>query len=326
MGLIGNGFTTSDARTGQRISANVQMFQPWPQPDGVGLNCRFATEGPGPNVGNSTNDPGFAFANCGEGPGHIIISKAGYKTLEMDVVFPIPTNVAYLLEPDIPALSRWRREGVNVIDESGAIQRLRGLTAFSAIERHAAGDLDRLLRFADKTHELGGDTWRVFSCFDAVPSVGRPSFRASREQIAAAVDFMRHRLGIHPWLVGFCDQFTGSAVLMNQGDQDRHWQNCMDADVDVLECENEPFKASNGGYELSSRLPRPRAGILGTRGAVGDDASSTPSSAGALWDACTAHTRRLQGDQARRAKDALEYEVLGGGDLWKGDGSSVLAR
>lgn len=227
--------------------------------------------------------------------------------------------------PPIEPLAPWHQSDVYLYDDRNVVQRFRGVAAFGAIMHHAQGNLSRLQVFADAARAAGVNTFVCFSCFDAVPSVGRPAFLATAEQIIAGVSFIRRDLGMRVWLVGFCDQGAGSDVQMTPGIQDLHWQECQDAGPDFLEAVNEPFKTSNGGYDLSALLPRPRAGILGTRGAVGDGATDTPYSAGPLWSLSAQNTRRQPGDQARRAKDALDIAVLGA-DTWAATRQPVVLR
>lgn len=84
--LVGLGFTTSDARTGQRIQANVVIH------GGDDLNFTAASTGDG-------GDLGFVFANVGRGKGSITISKPGYLTRVIDCDFPTVPNLDYALEP-----------------------------------------------------------------------------------------------------------------------------------------------------------------------------------------------------------------------------------
>ena len=95
MALCGNGLTTTDATTGLRISANVTVHAPGE--NGGGLNATFATQVPASGI-----DVGFAFFNCGSGPGTIDLSCEGYVSQHLEVTFPIPTNINYNMLPFVP--------------------------------------------------------------------------------------------------------------------------------------------------------------------------------------------------------------------------------
>ena len=312
--LVGLGFTTSDAATGQRIQCNVVIH------GGDDLNFTAASTGSG-------GDIGFVFANVGRGPGRIELSRPGYVTRVIECEFPTVPNLDYALEPEVATVRPWQRDGLNYIDVFGQVQKVHSVSGFSFLRRFVLGETDLLLRLAEKCHAYDINTLRYFTMFRAVPSVGRPEFSVRDyrpEQMAEANEFMRSRMGLRPWAVGFCDQFAGSGVDLTPAQQDAHWLACQDANPDELEGVNEPGRngGANGGYELSSRLSDPREGIIAFRGCVDD--GEDPRAAGSLWDGTTTHAPRGSEQGRKPGKVCYEDEVQGG-QGWRGTGMPCRA-
>lgn len=129
MSLVGNGFTTSDAKTGQRMQVNVVVN------GGDDLNFTAATCGDGADLG-------FCFFNCGEGAGTITLSKPGYQTRIMAVTFPIATNIDYALEPTVtpaPPTGPLTTSGPIFLSD-GQPWRYKGVSAFSLCHRFRNGE------------------------------------------------------------------------------------------------------------------------------------------------------------------------------------------
>lgn len=84
----GFGLTTTDARTGKRIPANVKIT------DSTGGISRFATGVPQPGI-----DDGYAVVGLATGVGAVDITAAGYESLHLMIDFPGPVNPNFPLQP-----------------------------------------------------------------------------------------------------------------------------------------------------------------------------------------------------------------------------------
>lgn len=213
-----------------------------------------------------------------------------------------------------PEVDWWHRDGLNLVDTSGQIQKLHGVTGFSLQMDFHQGRFDKLMRFADGCHARGVHTVRYFTMFKAVPSVGRPTFSATDyapEELGECIRFVRQQMGLRAWAVGFCDQHAGSPVLLTEAQQDAHWQALCAAEPDDIECVNEPGRngGANGGYALSGRLPRPVGRSIAFRGCVDD--GEDPRAAGSLWDTTTLHPPRGYAQGRKPGKVCYEDEVQG---------------
>ncbi len=262
MSLTGNGFTTSNAVTGQRIACNVHLFQPWPQPDGVGLNSTGATQ-----VDRSAGgDPGFYFGNTGIGPGHITISKDGYETLELDVTFPLPTNIDYKITPTggpaptPPQTLHLEVKGINFVDAEGRPTCLSCVDQFQALRLFLDGRFSNLEALVEESHEFHFQYWRIFgmgaksenTLFDLSPS--EPGYYDALYQLAR-------------WLnargIGLLFECYADNQVVGAGPE--HWTRCADAlrgTVTILSGGNEHEKNGFDPQTLSD------PGMIWSRGSA----------------------------------------------------------
>jgi hypothetical protein len=84
MPLVGLGFTTSNAVTGERMPCDIHIF------GGDDLNSRGATD----------STEAYAFTNVGSGQGRIEISKKGFIPRIIPCNFPIQANIDFPMTPD----------------------------------------------------------------------------------------------------------------------------------------------------------------------------------------------------------------------------------
>lgn len=119
---IGFGITTTDARTGKRIAANVQIV------DSTGAIYRYSTM-------NVPEDEGFAVIGCADGPSHVTIAAEGYVTIDnQDYVMPGPVNPNFAMIPTAAPLPEQpsRAERLNVRANFCNIYDSTGKAIFSA--------------------------------------------------------------------------------------------------------------------------------------------------------------------------------------------------
>ncbi len=216
----------------------------------------------------------------------------------------------------VPVLRPWRQAGLNFVNDADQIEKVRGLTAFDAYRMWLNGRTDELKRYADFTHGLGADVWRIFTMWQIT---GFRSTPATRARIPEFNDWL-HGIGIRPWFVAFCDQTDQyPAILLPRDEQDEHWQAvspCAGPRT-LVEVVNEFWQ--NGGFELSNRYDI--GGKLACRSAV-PDGSGDPREAGSLGQLTNDHTPR-DNEYSRKFKVLLETARLGGGPKgaeWRGTG------
>jgi len=304
MPLVGNGFTTTDSVTGKRISCNVQMFQPWPQPDGVGLNSRFATEVPGPNVGNSTSDVGFAFANCGDGPGHIIISKDGYETLEMDVTFPIPTNINYkLILKSNPVIVKPLSIDGKFFRQGGERQTIIECSDFSAFKYFTQGKNIRPV--VEQRRKIGFNTGRVWLLNTSVI----PDGGLTRNDYPECYKFIKpfcNLYGEYDMNVEFTIFTQAPELIPNRNDQQNHLNRSTDEGRGLGNVIFEQVNENDHGGNINTiflDLVRP-TGVILSRGSNGADAY--PVQHDDPWDYEEYHTNGLPEFQRKVGHNAME--------------------
>lgn len=151
--LVGNGLTTTDAKTGLRIAANVVVH------GDDDLNSTGAT-----SVLADGADMGFAFFNCGAGPGKLTLSKAGYETRTFEVVFPLPTNINYELTPTHSAAPGLHLEvrGNDFVDAQGQPTCYSGVDRFNVFRLWLDGERGRIDDLIGEQLELGMNWSRIF--------------------------------------------------------------------------------------------------------------------------------------------------------------------
>lgn len=306
MSMVGCDIVVTN-EAGERLQANITSDR-WPLIEGVGPDFEGAVQGAG-------KDFGFAFWNAEEGGMRVRVECVGYDS--QDVITTAPQRIRVTLKKSAgqwPAVTLWHRDALNLRDNAGRIQKVRGVSAFSLQMDFNAGHYDKLMRFAEAAHAHGVNTARYFTMFKDVASVGRPVFSAksyTAAELAACVAFVREKMGLRAWPVAFCDQFDGSPVKLSQAEQDAHWVNVQAAFPDDLEGVNEPSANANanGGYELSARLSLPVSGAISFRGCVSD--GENPRLAGGLWDSTTLHPPRGAEQGRKPGKVCYEDEVQG---------------
>lgn len=297
MSLVGNGFTVTDRRTGQRLQVNVVVN------GGDDLNFTAATCGDGA-------DTGFIFFNCGEGKGSITLTKPGYQTRVLDVVFPIPTNINYEMEPtSVPALGPLTIEG-QFFKQHGQRMTMIDGSDFSLFQRDLDGeDIRPLLA---QRQSLGFNCRRVFLLNQSV--VG---YRNAPHAIDDGIDPRRHpdfydRLRAFCGLLGAYGQnanlviFTQTRTLMPfRSDQQKHLDLTAEAVRGLpnvlLSLVNEADQHDNACFD---DLTRP-GDVLISRGSNGAD--SVPPRHDAPWDFEEYHTNGLVEWQRKTGHNAMEW-------------------
>lgn len=229
--------------------------------------------------------------------------NARWKTLRhaFQDTWPKPVEPGPIPTPG--TVRPWHRDGLNLKDDTGALVKVRGVTAFDAFRLYCAGDFSTLTTYAHWTRSLGAETWRVFLMWR---NTGLTSTPLTRSKIRPFVDWC-HANGIRPWLVGFCDQTSDSPILLSPSEQDAHWAAVRDAldDRSIGEVVNEAWK--NGGNDFSARFNL--SGIpLAMRSTPQD--GEDPRVCGAIHTLTNDHTPR-DAEWARKFKVLLETARMG---------------
>jgi len=120
MSWTGYGLTTTDARTGKRIAANVHVV------DSTGAIYEIATMTPVPGA-----DEGFARIGLATGPGTVTITAIGYEPLTFTTDLPGAPNQNHALTPVTPPLPS-RDDMLNVAGNFCNVLDSRGVCIFSA--------------------------------------------------------------------------------------------------------------------------------------------------------------------------------------------------
>lgn len=199
-------------------------------------------------------------------------------------------------------VERLRRSGLNFVTDAGVIQKIHGITGFSAVDLAMRGEWGRIDDYAGWASSLGVNAMRMFTIWN---SLGLSPLRSDY-----TYDKM-HQLGervigygIRPWFVAFCDQVNGSSVRLSSTDQDSHMLltiavvRALDRRAKLEEV-NEDWRNGN----IAGRFPAQWFDdILATTSAPASD--QAPEFAGYLsWT--TNHTSR-DAEQTRRFKDLWE--------------------
>lgn len=305
MSLVGFGLVTTNAKTGDRISANVQLFSPWPQPDGVGLNCRFATEVPGPDVHTGHNDLGFGFTNVGEGQGHIIISKEGFETLELDVDFStLPANTNFKLVPKTnPIIVKPLSVVGKFFRQGGERQTIIENSEFSILKYLSQGKNVRPV--IEQRARIGFNTGRVWLLNDSViPEGGLTA--TDYPNCLKYIPILADMYGEYGMNIEYT-VFTQAPKLMPTRDaQQKFLNDVTDAGRGKINIFYEQVnEEDHGGNEnhIFLDLVRPQ-GVIISRGSGGAD--SYPVGHDSPWDYELYHTNGLSEWQRKTGHNAME--------------------
>lgn len=268
MALVGNGFTTTDARTGKRISANVRFF------GGDDLNARFATEVVnGPLIpGLPPPDAGYAFINAGETlTGRIVISAPGYRTLDFISKIPVTANINYALESE-PQPLHLEQRGNDFVDAQGNRTVFAGVDGFDDLYYRVIGNESQLDAITAQSQQLGFTVRRIWCMGDAGEN---QVFSLYPQNVPNYFDLVRglvayeNQRGSIPLLTCFVD---AQRVMPNQGQRQAFWrdlnQALLGSGLYLMSAGNEAFK---NGFDPVADISDPGHGVIWSRGSDQED-------------------------------------------------------
>lgn len=263
MKLVGNGLTTSDAKTKQRISANVVVKSD------SDLNSTVASSVPGDGA-----DVGYAFFNCGEGAGTITLTKDGYKTRVERVTFPIPTNIDYAMEPIGAPVSplHLEKRGNDFVNANGQRIVFAGLDGFDDLFFRVNGNENQLDALMVESRQIGFTVRRIWCMGDAGEN---QVFSLYPQNVPGYFDLVRglvayeNQRGSIPLLTCFVD---AQRVMPNQGQRQAFWRDLNEAllgsGLYLMSAGNEAFK---NGFDPVADISDPGHGVIWSRGSDQED-------------------------------------------------------
>lgn len=217
----------------------------------------------------------------------------------------------FLIGPSIGGRSpapRLTRVGCDFRSADGAIWKVRGATAFTALYDWCQGQRDKLERYADATQAVGVNTWRVFAMWWTLGwgPAQQPDYY---DQAAAFLAWTASRV-LTAQMPIFCDQVDGSTVLLSRDAQDLHLIRMLEVFAaapasHLPEIVNEDFKNGRLAARYDAAL---FARVLAARSSAPDD--ERPDAPGSFLDWTSHHTPR-DAEWARKAKELLDIARLG---------------
>lgn len=204
------------------------------------------------------------------------------------------------------------REGLSLLKSDGSYYKYHGLTAFTAPQDYANGEIGKLDDyFGWAVEQIGVNTVRVF-CMWRNTGYSPRSVNSYYEKLEKFLEYAAGK-GLYVHLVLFCDQVDGSPVKLSTEEQNFHARTCAEmarrGDNCLIEIINEDFK--NG--QISARFePQIFTDVVSCRSAwfAGDD----PESPGTYLDWTTHHLDRDKAEFPRKGKELVDSQILGLGN------------